>query len=437
MTRAEQRPRAGRVAVRLAAVAAVAALGLCCVLVVAVRPWHHWFDLRVYRESIRWWLDGHPLYAFPGVHGRYGFTYPPFAAVVLMPLALVGRRTAEALQLGLSAAVVLVAVVALVRPVARRAGWTPWSAVALAVPVAVVASPVRDTLSWGQVNLYVLGLVLLDLAALRAGRRWAGVGIGLAAAVKLTPALFVLHLVVTRRWRAAAVATGTAAAATLLGAVVAPHASADYWSSVLWDTSRVGRTANPANQSVLGVLARWAAPEQPSRVLWALLALLVLAVALTRAARAGRQGDDLVGLTLTGLAASLVSPISWLHHLVWVVPAGIVLLDLAAGTPAATGPRARPRTTRLAAGVGLAVLVAVYWPGLVTVVSAHCGETVCGTLPGALGQNSYALTVLALVLLLPARALGPDRQPPRSGGDVPQRERQRDLDLPDRLLDHE
>jgi alpha-1,2-mannosyltransferase len=408
VTRAESRPSvrltAAGVAARVAAIGAICGLGLLCVLFVMSRPWHNWFDLTVYRGATSSWLHGHSLYAYERPPSEYGFTYPPFAALLMLPLALVGLRTAEALHLGACFLIAVATTTWLVRPVALRAGWTAWSTVALAVPVATVAAPVWDTMSEGQVNLFLLTLVLADFAALRTGRPWAGVGIGIAAAAKLTPALFVLYLLLTGRRRPTLVAIGTAAAATALGFGVAPSASVDYWFTELWNTGRVGRLDSPSNQSILGALARLADPHRPDDVLWSVLALAVLTVALARAVRASRSGDELVGFTLTGLAACLVSPISWTHHLVWVIPAGVVLLDLAAGTPRAGETTAVPRV-RLAAGAGLAALVAVFWTSPYMLADIACGGA-CGTVPGVLAQNSATLALLALVVLLPARALG-------------------------------
>jgi len=36
-------------------------------------------------------------------------------------------------------------------------------------------------------------------------------------------------------------------------------------------------------------------------------------------------GDELAGLTIAGLVGVLVSPVSWVHHIVWVFPAMVIL----------------------------------------------------------------------------------------------------------------
>src|SRR3954467_5487956 len=166
-------------------------------------PWH-FFDLLVYRGAVQWWMNGEPLYSFVRGDTGYGFTYPPFAGLVLAPPALGPWRVQAVLLTAASVAVVVVSTARFVAPVARRAGRRPAVAGTLAVAVALLMAPVRETLSFGQINLLLVALVLADVVAIRRGWRWAGAGTGLAAAIKLTPAIFVLYFLLTRRWRAAA-----------------------------------------------------------------------------------------------------------------------------------------------------------------------------------------------------------------------------------------
>jgi alpha-1,2-mannosyltransferase len=244
--------------------------------------------------------------------------------------------------------------------------------------------------------MVLAALVLADVRALQRGSAWAGVGIGLATAVKLTPGLFVVYLLLSGRIRAAATATGTFAAVTLLAWVVDPTASTRYWTDLLWQVARVGRVDRTENQSLFGALSRLAEPAAPDRRLWFLLVCVVLAVGVTRAVRAARRGDELVGITLTGLIACLISPISWNHHLYWVVPAVVVLVDVAAGS-------GRPWLRR-ASGAAAAVVVAVFAGSLIWFFAQPQGAHGSGGVTGALGENGYVLLLLAMVALLPIRA---------------------------------
>src|SRR4029079_17200168 len=128
------------------------------------------------------------IYDFGLSFKHYGFTYPPFAAMVMLPMAVLSLPATIVIPPAASvvAAVVLIALV--VTPSARRAGLPIWYAVSLACVLAIALDPVRETLTVGQVNLLLAALVAVDvLVGVAGGRRWAGVGVGLATAVKLTP----------------------------------------------------------------------------------------------------------------------------------------------------------------------------------------------------------------------------------------------------------
>ncbi|MGQ4381133.1 glycosyltransferase family 87 protein, partial [Streptomyces sp. SAS_267] len=152
-----------------------------------------WFDLRVYYGAVDTWVHhGGGIYDYRVPGTPYGFTYPPFAALGMLPMALMGLRTAIVVALLLNLAALTLVTGILVGPELRR---YRWFGCALAACLLALFEPVRDTFSFGQVNLVLLALVLSDAWLLSHGRgRWAGVGIGLAAAVKLTPALFILML---------------------------------------------------------------------------------------------------------------------------------------------------------------------------------------------------------------------------------------------------
>ncbi|WJK41792.1 glycosyltransferase 87 family protein [Solwaraspora sp. WMMA2056] len=411
------------------------------------RP-YNFFDMRIYHGAMLWWTNGGELYEFIAPETTLGFTYPPFAGLTMLPMALVPMLAAGWINvlLGITALALVLAV--LLGPIADRCGWPRWFAVGLAVPLAVAIEPARETLGYGQVNLLLFGLIIADLVALRwraaptphrlatGGplRRiffsgiWAGAGIGLATSIKLTPALFIVYLLVTRQWRAATTAIGTAALVTVGAMVVATKESAAYFTSVLWDTGRVGVADMTPNQSLAGVLARLYDSMQTPGLLWFSFAALLLALGLSRAAHAHADGDELTAFTLIGLTANVISPISWSHHLVFVIPAIIVLADAALRRRSAsqglisrrtyppTGPGISgvaglrtpiwfPALTGLrhaAAAVALYLLflISPIWPyehKLPQVSHYHDG------LWGVLMENSLGLALIALVAALPWR----------------------------------
>ncbi|MET8146856.1 glycosyltransferase 87 family protein [Actinoplanes sp. NPDC049668] len=290
--------------------------------------YHRFFDSKVYSGAVRYWFrEGGMVYDWLQPGTPYGFTYPPFAGIVMSPMAYLPYPLV--LVIASLATVASTALVTwwLVRSMVRRAGWAPWFAGGVAVTLALCFEPVRETFSFGQVNTLLLALVVGDvLFGVARGRGWAGVGIGLATAIKLTPAVFVLYLLVTRQWRAAGTAIGTAAAATLVAAGLFPAASREFWTAALWDTNRVGNLEYLSNQSLRGMLARLPVDTVEAK-LWVACVLVALAFWFVRVRAAARLGDHLGGLALTGVVGCLISPVSWVHHCVWLLPAIVRCVD--------------------------------------------------------------------------------------------------------------
>jgi alpha-1,2-mannosyltransferase len=350
---------------------------------------HGSFDLKVYYGAVNYWLHGGgEVYDYLKPFTKYGFTYPPFAALAMSPMAILPWWAVNALTITASVAATLVMLDWFLRPVASRYGWTRWFTVAVAACFAAIFEPLHETVSFGQVNLLLLILVLADFRLLIGrGSRFGGALIGLAAAVKLTPGIFALYLLVTRRYRAGVTAIATAAGATVLAMLVAPDASREFWTDALWDTDRVGTLSFISNQSLEGFVARLN-PTHPSTALWLVLVLVALAGWAWRARRAVRAGDELAGVALTGIAGCLISPVTWVHHLVWLLPALLLLFDRSLSS------RGWRRWTRLALCVGLFALL--------------CSRLVWGyaghyTGIGLLLSNAYVAASLILFVALPIR----------------------------------
>ncbi|MFG1672947.1 glycosyltransferase family 87 protein [Micromonospora sp. NPDC049282] len=391
----------GRTARRVVTVLALAAL-LPALYLPALR--HDYYDLKIYMRAMDWWAAGQPLYDYvqpDRVQGALYFTYPPFAALLLRPFAWLPLGVAIAAFVVLTLAGVVVTTRWLVLPVLRRHHLPRGFGLTVAVLLVLAVESTRETITLGQINMLLVVLILADLLfAVPQGRRWAGVGVGLAAALKLFPGIFVLYLLAARRWRAAAVAAATAAVATLVAAAVAPGDSWRFWTHELWATDRVGRTDYTGNQSLFGLLSRMTAPAEPGRLPWLLLALLIAGLGLWRAARAARAGDALAGLTLTGLVGGLISPITWTHHLYWFIPAVVVLVDAALGADRTTVTGVRRRRGLLALAVGTGVVI-VY--GVVTFQDWGAGTVHTDDPVDFVVRNAYVLLSLLLLAVLPIR----------------------------------
>ena len=329
-------------------------------------------DLFVYQFAGREVLDGSStIGAGDPVTGLH-FTYPPFAAVLMVPLAPLPAWLAAALwtaaTVGALAGVVVLVRRALDRP---APGWL----VALLTMGALALEPVWQNLAFGQVNLVLMLAVLLDV--LHPERRWSGVLLGVAAGVKLTPLAFVVLLLLVRRRAAAGRAALTFAGTVAVGFAVSPGWAWTYWSHGLIDAGRVGPPSLAHNQSVYGALTRLL-DGRPSTLLWVAVTLPVAVAVLLVGAAWWRRDDRVLGTGLAAIAMLLASPVSWTHHWVWCVPVALGLWE----------------RNRWAAAAWTAVFVArpVVWPPY-----SQRREYAWSPLEHVAG-NAYLLAALALAL---------------------------------------
>ncbi|WP_250037672.1 glycosyltransferase 87 family protein [Paractinoplanes maris] len=276
-------------------------------------------DLSVYQYGGRLILDGLPLYGSRDPATALRFTYPPFAAVAMVPLEPLPFWLATALwtaaSVGALAGVVLLVTRTLGRPVE---GWL----LALLTLGALALEPVWQNLTFGQINLLLMLAVLFDLV--HPERRWSGVLVGIAAGVKLTPLVFVVFLVLVGRRAPAGRALLAFAGTIAVGFAVIPSSAKAYWTENLIAAGRVGPPELAHNQSVFGALTRLLDGPPPTLLWLAVAGPLALAV-LVVGAMWWRRGDRVLGTGLAALAMLLASPVSWSHHWVWAVPIGLAL----------------------------------------------------------------------------------------------------------------
>ncbi|TDC00582.1 DUF2029 domain-containing protein [Micromonospora fluostatini] len=278
-------------------------------------------DLKVYLASGEAVRDGTSLYDVAIQNPMYGpmpYLYPPLTAILFfVPLSLLPIGAAS-LVWNTASLIALGAVAWLALGVAGVR--TPRTRAALTLVVLLAATwllPVRIQLIAGQINMFLLLLVLLDFRGY-AGR-WRGVGIGIAAGLKVTPLIFIGYLVVTRQWRAAGTALAAFLGTVLAGFVLMPADAARYWGGLVLHSSRAGGVWDTPNQSVAGALSR--AVDGTQFASWWLAVLAVLAVfGLGVAWYVHRHGSDFLGFSAAAVTGLLVSPVSWEHHWVYVIP---------------------------------------------------------------------------------------------------------------------
>jgi len=292
-----------------------------------LRGWALGVDSSVYRAGAMLLLHGHSPYDVSDLgYLHLSFTYPPAAALLFAPLAALPAQLAWAVMAAASALALALTIRVAIATVPY---WRfPAARSTLLLTVAMMCLvPVWRTIGLGQVNILLMAMVVVDVLAVTArGSRWGGLLVGVAAAVKLVPLIFVLHLLLTGKRAAAARALAIFVALQGLALAIAPRDSA-YWTSYLFKTDRIGPAQQPYNQSLDGLMARvtgtapWSADAA-----WVIGALLVVP-ALMLMLRYHRRGQDLSALCVTACLGLLLAPVSWLPCWVWVVPVVVALLS--------------------------------------------------------------------------------------------------------------
>ncbi len=293
------------------------------------------FDLDVYRAGAQAVLDGQDLYRVK-LLGQMDFTYAPIAIPFFIPFAWLPTGAAHLLWI-IGVFVALYAVIMLsFASLGHERTWRLRGIAVALVAISVLLEPVRTTIWFGQINVFLMLVILWDL--LRGPEsRLRGAATGLAAGIKLTPLLFVVYLAAIRQWRAAATVAGSFVATIAVGFVLMPRNSWDYWTETLFDADRVASPQTTGNQSIRGALANLGHTDHPSTLLWLLLAGAVGLLALAAVVLAHRHGQELLALSLVGMTSCAISPVAWGHHWVWLVPLLIVGLHLLFTLPSAAG----------------------------------------------------------------------------------------------------
>jgi len=281
------------------------------------------------------------------------FTYPPFAALVFYPLHFL-PFTVVAIGWLLATVAALYGVVWItfellvgrerLREPAWRVAPVAWTA------VGVWLEPVRTTIDYGQVNVF---LVLGAMFAVRSTRWWISGGlVGVIAGIKLTPAITGLYFLARRRWGAAAFSAVAFGLTVGISYLLNAHEARRYFGTLLGDADRIGPVGSVWNQSLRGTLSRIVGHDVETGPLWIAGVLVVAALAV--AAWRSLAPDDLLGtLLIVQIFGLMISPISWSHHWVWLLPLVLWLLY---------GPLRQAPGARVLAGYWLVTtLIGVPW----------------------------------------------------------------------------
>ena len=278
-------------------------------------------DFRIYYEAVDT-TTAASLYDFEYKINDLGFTYPPFTALLLRPFTLLGLAAAERIWFLVSFALL----VWFAHQCARLLPHDNEVVKSLACAFIIISMPVTLTLQFGQINAVIGALLMIDMLLVVRGHRFGGLGLGLASAIKVTPAYLGVVFAAAGRVRHAIVAGVTAIAATVLAAIVLPGSSKDYWTSVLYDTDRVGSVETRFNNSLRRIVAWLDWSDSLSTLVWVALAAVVTLMVIVRVRQSFAAGNVLAAYTIASIGGYLVSPISWGHHLLFLAPAVALLV---------------------------------------------------------------------------------------------------------------
>jgi alpha-1,2-mannosyltransferase len=361
-----------------------------------------WYDLHVYnRGGLVAVHYPRMLYVWKNIK----FTYTPFAALVFGATSAVPWATLKVLTTITSVAALLVTVWLTFGGL----GWAGRRRVIATLSLFAVGfwtEPVQRALHLGQIELWLMLLIVWDMT-LDDRHKWKGIGIGVAAGIKMVPLIFIPYLILAGKLRQAAVATAMFFGSVLIGFIFLPAASSKFWlTGYFLNAGNVGGANSLLNQSLLGVILRAEHGSVPHATpVWIAVALVVGLLGLAAGAILHRSGQPVAGWVACAITGLLISPISWDHHWLWVVPVLAVLID--AGVRRRGGLRSAWWVM-----AGLVIVVYQAWPRYFLGRAAWLPDGLLGYIPRAnqygfawVNMNLFVFGGLAMFAVVLAAAI--------------------------------
>lgn len=283
-------------------------------------------DLNVYIFGGQTILLNHNLYLI-GRPLRLPFTYPPIAALIFSTITTIPFDSLKILSATVNIVTLILTIWICWGLVGYRSFMRRFVLTLIIAAITLWTEPVQQTLLYGQINIILMALILFDLSQ-SDNKIWKGIGVGIATGIKLTPAIFIIYLLLTRRIRAFFIASAMFFATIIIGFKLLPIESNQYWQGLFLDSSRVGGNAYVSNQSLHGTFTRLFHGSTQGQILWLISAIVIGTIGLSLSIWANRHKDELLGIVTCALTGLLISPISWSHHWVWIVPIIVYLIHL-------------------------------------------------------------------------------------------------------------
>jgi alpha-1,2-mannosyltransferase len=305
----------------------------------------------------------YPLYDWPVNNEALKFTYTPFSALVFAVVSFVPWSILPRLSEVVNLVALAIAAWCTMGGLGYRDRRVKAGGALLGTAAGLLTEPVFRDMYLGQINIILMAMIIWDLCQpdTVASRRWKGIATGVAAGIKLVPLVFIPYLLLTRKFRQAALAAAGFVGTVLLGFVILPGDSREWWfGGLFFQDGRTGFVGWGGNQSLRAILTRAEGSIDTATIPWVAAVVVVTVLGMLAAAMLYRSGHAMLGLLMTALIGLLDSPISWDHHWVWVMPA-----MMAAAHYGVRGWRSRRRAAALgcAALTGALLLVFAPWPG--------------------------------------------------------------------------
>ncbi|MFD0559140.1 uncharacterized protein DUF2029 [Stackebrandtia endophytica] len=368
-------------------------VGAWVAIVLIATRWSHFEALRGYHEALTGWLDGQALYD-PTAAGQV-FDLSPMAALLLIPVMSWPIPVGVAVITGLSLVAVLLCIRLCFAGAVKALPWSRWPVWGVVTLGVLAIEPVRQSLGLGQISLVILAVILIDLTLISRRHPAGGIGIGLATAMQPMFGLFVIFLVITRRWQASTIAAITLLLSLVLSLFAFPQATGVYLADRLFSPGNLVQLSDLGNQALSGVMARLYETGSAPAITWLGFALFAAAWGLAHARDAHLRGNRLAAVTIVGLTGLVVSPVSWWYQFVWAVPALGILLWWALTPPL---PLRRP--TLWDRPWGRWVITSAMWLWFLT-------APIWWSMSGGwrlITENGYLIATICLIAILPRAA---------------------------------
>ena len=287
-------------------------------------PWQpSTIDLQVYVYAVKDMLAGRDIFATTTPFWNLYFIYPPIAAILMTPLVFGPYLFWQVVWTG--------GLVWAQQSVLKRCGAPRgWKLGLIGIAVLLAVEPIRTTLGYGQVNTILMALVVADLLPDAPGERRRipqGSLIGLAAAIKLTPALFVIFAFLIGKARVAITAMISFAVFTGIGAILLFRETLVFFGGLSGGDTRTASPLYTGNQSLLGVFFRLGDSSRVTALVGLAVSAILAVLGCLVAAHWWRQDEKAFAVALVGLTTCLASPLSWTHHYVWILPMAMAVLS--------------------------------------------------------------------------------------------------------------